>query len=74
MEGAKIIMFTIPPFRSLQNSGINPATPIPFRFHPGLPDQNVLKDWTYNGTIPPKLMMVRYGEPVLFRLRNKTPR
>src|SRR4029453_10205056 len=51
----------------------NPATPIPFQFHPGLPIQNVLKDWTYNGTIPPKLMMARYGEPILFRLRNKLP-
>src|SRR5262249_38372716 len=29
--------------------------------------------WTFNGTFPPKLMQVRYGEPVLFRNRNKLP-
>jgi FtsP/CotA-like multicopper oxidase with cupredoxin domain len=73
MEGAKTNNVYNPDVPSLQNSGINPATPIPFQFHPGLPVQNVLKDWTYNGTIPPKLMKVRYGEPVLFRLRNKLP-
>jgi len=73
MEGAKVNNVYNPGVPSLQNSGINPATPIPFRFHPGLPDQNVLKDWTYNGTIPPKLIMARYGEPILFRLRNKLP-
>src|SRR3982750_1822981 len=73
MEGAKTNTVYNPTFPSLQNSGINPATPIPYKFHPGLPVQNVLKDWTYNGTIPPKLMQVRYGEPVLFRLRNRLP-
>jgi FtsP/CotA-like multicopper oxidase with cupredoxin domain len=73
MEGAKTNNVYNPGVPSLQNSGINPANPIPYQFHPGLPIQNVLKDWTYNGTIPPKLMQVRYGEPVLFRLRNKLP-
>jgi FtsP/CotA-like multicopper oxidase with cupredoxin domain len=73
MEGAKTNNVYNPGVPSLQNSGINPASPFPFQFHPGLPVQDVLKDWTYNGTIPPKLMTVRYGEPVLFRLRNKLP-
>jgi FtsP/CotA-like multicopper oxidase with cupredoxin domain len=73
MEGAKTNTVYNPAVPSLQNSGINPASPIPFKFHPGLPTQDVLKDWTYNGTIPPKLMMVRYGEPVLFRLSNRLP-
>src|SRR5215467_5854758 len=54
MEGAKINNVYNPGVPSLQNSGINPATPIPYKFHPGLPVQDVLKDWTYNGTIPPK--------------------
>ena len=49
------------------NSGINPATPIPLKFHPGLPTQALNSVWTFNGTIPPKLVQVRYGEPVLFR-------
>ena len=55
------------------NSGINPATPIPLKFHPGLPTQNANTVWTFNGTIPPKLNQVRYGEPVLFRHHNALP-
>jgi FtsP/CotA-like multicopper oxidase with cupredoxin domain len=55
------------------NSGINPATPIPLRFHPGLPIQSPLKVWTFNGTMPPKLLIGRYGEPILFRHYNKLP-
>jgi manganese oxidase len=71
VEGAKVNNVYNPGVPSLQNSGINPANPFRPRFHPGLPDQTVDKFWTYNGTLPPKLMQVRYGEPVLFRLRNK---
>src|SRR5215831_9072390 len=52
------------------NSGINPATPIPLKFHPGFPTQNANRVWTFQGTVPPKLNMVRYGEPVLFRHHN----
>src|SRR5437667_5344583 len=55
------------------NSGINPATPIPVRFHPGLPIQDPLKVWTFNGTVPPKLLIGRYGEPILFRHHNNLP-
>jgi len=71
VEGAKVNNTYNPGVTSLQNSGINPANAFHPRFHPGLPDQNVDKFWTYNGTLPPKLMQVRYGEPVLFRLHNK---
>src|SRR5215472_1984830 len=52
------------------NSGINPATPIPPQFHPSFPVQNSNRVWTFNGTFPPKLTQVRYGEPVLFRHHN----
>src|SRR5262249_27418497 len=52
------------------NSGINPATPIPPKFHPGFPAQNANRVWTFNGTFPPKLLQVRYGEPVLMRHHN----
>jgi FtsP/CotA-like multicopper oxidase with cupredoxin domain len=52
------------------NSGINPSTPIPPKFHPSFPAQNGNRVWTFNGTFPPKLMQVRYGEPVLFRHHN----
>jgi len=73
MEGAKINNVYNPGVPSNQNSGINAANPFHPTFHPNLPDQTALKLWTYNGTIPPKLMQVRYGEPVLFRLSNKLP-
>ena len=52
------------------NSGINPATPIPAKFHPSFPTQNANRVWTFQGTFPPKLTQVRYGEPVLFRHHN----
>src|SRR5215472_2050322 len=52
------------------NSGINPATPIAPKFHPSFPAQNGNRVWTFNGTFPPKLLQVRYGEPVLLRHHN----
>jgi FtsP/CotA-like multicopper oxidase with cupredoxin domain len=55
------------------NSGINPATPLPVKFHPGFPTQDPNSVWTFNGTIPPKLVMARYGEPLLFRHHNRLP-
>jgi FtsP/CotA-like multicopper oxidase with cupredoxin domain len=55
------------------NSGINAATPFPVRFHPSLPDQSPLAVWTFEGTFPPKLAQIRYGEPVLFRNHNGLP-
>jgi FtsP/CotA-like multicopper oxidase with cupredoxin domain len=55
------------------NSGIVPAAPIPLTFHPQWPTQNPESVWTFNGTIPPKLLQARYGEPVLFRHHNGLP-
>lgn len=56
------------------NSGIEPSIQgMPCRFHPGLPIQNPNTVWTFNGTIPPKLVKARYGEPVLFRHHNALP-
>ena len=52
------------------NSGINPATPVPPKFHPNFPAQNANRVWTFNGNFPPKLLQVRYGEPVLLRHHN----
>jgi len=72
-EGAKVNSVYNPGVASAFNSGIVASTPFPPRFHPNLPDQGPLAFWTFNGTFPPKLMQVRYGEPVLFRNRNKLP-
>lgn len=43
------------------------------RFHPKMPAQSPDKLWTFNGTLPPKLVMGRYGEPILFRHHNRLP-
>ena len=72
-EGAKINNAYNPGVPSSLNSGINPATPFHPRFHPSLPDQGPLAMWTFNGTLPPKLIIGRYAEPILFREHNKLP-
>jgi len=55
------------------NSGVRRGALCPPVFHPALPLQDPLKLWTFNGSVPPKLMVGRYGEPILFRHRNKLP-
>ncbi|MGH9634857.1 MAG: multicopper oxidase family protein [Candidatus Angelobacter sp.] len=55
------------------NSGINPTQPIPLTFHPLMPIQSVNSVWTFNGTIPPKLVVGKYSEPILFRHFNRLP-
>ena len=72
-EGAKDNTVYNPGVLPSLNNGFDPATTIPLKFHPGLPTQDALAVWTFNGTIPPKLAMIRYGEPVLFRHHNKLP-
>ncbi|HXB71231.1 MAG TPA: multicopper oxidase domain-containing protein [Candidatus Acidoferrales bacterium] len=51
----------------------NPNGNIPFKFHPSLPVQGPNAMWTFNGTLPPKLILGRYGEPILFRHHNQLP-
>ncbi|MGE0743310.1 MAG: multicopper oxidase domain-containing protein [Hyphomonadaceae bacterium] len=43
------------------------------RFHPRFPIQGQNAVWTFDGTMPPKLLMARYGEPILFRHFNALP-
>src|SRR6476620_4759249 len=62
-----------PAVASHLNSGIDPTSPLPCKFHPGFPTQNPNSVWTFNGTIPPKLVIARYGEPLLFRHHNRLP-
>jgi FtsP/CotA-like multicopper oxidase with cupredoxin domain len=59
-----------PGVASTLNSGINAAAGFPLKIHPSFPVQNSNRIWTFNGTFPPKLLQVRYGEPVLFRHHN----
>ncbi len=62
-----------PAVASSLNSGIDPTQPIPLKFHPGFPTQDPNSVWTFNGTIPPKLIQGRYMEPILFRHHNRLP-
>jgi len=71
-EGAKVNAVYNPGVPPNLNSGINPANFRP-AFHPNLPDQGPLALWTFNGTLPPKLLIGRYGEAILLRHSNKLP-
>ena len=47
---------------------------ISIKFHPSMPEQDPKALWTFgDGTLPPKLLMARYGIPVLFRHYNALP-
>jgi FtsP/CotA-like multicopper oxidase with cupredoxin domain len=62
-----------PQVASSLNSSIDPTQPLPVQFHPSMPIQNPNSVWTFNGTIPPKLVQGRYGEAILFRHHNRLP-
>ena len=49
------------------------AAGIGIAFHPNLPVQAPNSIWTFDGTLPPKLLQVRYGEPILMRNYNALP-
>jgi len=54
--------------------GFNGTTKgIPIRMHPNFPVQDRNSVWTFDGTLPPKLLMARYGVPILFRHFNALP-
>jgi manganese oxidase len=55
------------------NSGINASAAIPFAFNPKFPVQTNNSAWTFQGTVPPKLIIARYGVPILFRHHNGLP-
>jgi FtsP/CotA-like multicopper oxidase with cupredoxin domain len=47
---------------------------IEIKLHPNLPVQDPLALWTFgDGTLPPKLLRVRYGLPILLRHYNALP-
>jgi FtsP/CotA-like multicopper oxidase with cupredoxin domain len=46
---------------------------ISIRLHPNMPVQDVNSVWTFDGTLPPKLLQVRYGEPIMMRNYNMLP-
>jgi manganese oxidase len=62
-----------PGVASNMNSGIDASASLPLKFHPSLPTQDANSVWTFQGTIPPKLVQGKYGEPIIFRHHNKLP-
>ena len=61
-------------YNTLGEEGFDGTTAgIPVRFHPAMPEQQSSTVWTFDGTFPPKLLKVRYGEPVLMRQYNALP-
>jgi FtsP/CotA-like multicopper oxidase with cupredoxin domain len=72
-EGAKVNATYNPGCDSRHNSGVGAGTSCEPYFHPGLAHQDARALWTFNGTIPPKLMIGRYGEGILFRHHNRLP-
>src|SRR5437588_6550521 len=72
-EGAKDNTVYNPSVASTFNSGINASAPFPLKFHPSLPTQSPLNLWTFNGTYPPKLAQIRYGESAITRIQIRLP-
>jgi manganese oxidase len=46
---------------------------VPIQMHPKMPPQDPNSVWTFDGTLPPKLLQARYGEPVMMRHYNALP-
>jgi FtsP/CotA-like multicopper oxidase with cupredoxin domain len=46
---------------------------IAIKFHPNMPEQQPNSLWTFDGTLPPKLLQARVGRSVLFRHYNALP-
>ncbi|MFQ5463103.1 MAG: multicopper oxidase domain-containing protein [Phycisphaerae bacterium] len=46
---------------------------IPIALHPNMPVQEPEALWTFDGTLPPKLLKARYGETILLRNYNALP-
>jgi manganese oxidase len=46
---------------------------ISIKIHPNMPVQEKHSIWTFDGTLPPKLLMARYGQPMLMRHYNALP-
>ena len=46
---------------------------LPIQIHPRMPVQSHNSVWTFDGTLPPKLLVGRYGEAILFRHYNGLP-
>lgn len=55
------------------NGSLGTTAGIEVRFHPNMPVQDPTALWTFDGTFPPKLLNVRYGQPMVMRHYNALP-
>jgi FtsP/CotA-like multicopper oxidase with cupredoxin domain len=62
-----------PDVPSQLNCGIDQTASVQTCFHKSMPDQDPTSFWTFNASFPPKLILARYGEPILFRHHNRLP-
>ena len=53
--------------------GMGPSSSLDLKFHPSMPMQDENSVWTFNGSIPPKLLIGRYNEAILMRHHNGLP-
>jgi FtsP/CotA-like multicopper oxidase with cupredoxin domain len=72
-KGAEVCRDYAPGVSSGANSGIDQTAAIKPCFHQNFPEQSPQSVWTFGGTVPPKLLLGRYGEPILFRHHNALP-
>jgi FtsP/CotA-like multicopper oxidase with cupredoxin domain len=56
-------------------AGVLPGTTngVTIQMHPNMPIQDPNSVWTWDGTLPPKLLQARYGEPVMMRHYDVLP-
>lgn len=69
-KGADVCNDYYPGVDSRLNCGIDPRAIVDPCFHHVMPHQSKESMWTFGGTVPPKLLLGRYGEPILFRHHN----
>ncbi|MDB5931298.1 MAG: hypothetical protein JWR60_3005, partial [Polaromonas sp.] len=72
-KGAEACYDYHPGVDAFYNCGIDPLKAVNPCFHPKMPTQNPQSLWTFGGTAPPKLLLGRYGEPIIFRHHNALP-
>ena len=61
-------------FNDTTGTGLRGTTKgVTIRFHPKMPVQTPQSVWTFDGTLPPKLLMAPYGTTILNRHYNALP-
>ncbi|MDB5883877.1 MAG: hypothetical protein JWR74_48 [Polaromonas sp.] len=69
-RGAETCLDYDPGVASYLNCNIDPTYAVKPCFHGKMPQQSPQAMWTFGGTVPPKLLLGRYGEPIVFRHHN----